>query len=125
MSALTLAGCGGAEPAGGAAPCIEVAPAEHSRLPADVPLAEWGDVTKVERTRGFTTAEAIGTRKIVEIYPDIVRRLGAEGYEFVGGDNEGFEAELAFVAPQERNVFFVLRNAGCEQVVIRVSVEDP
>ncbi len=97
---------------------------DDSRLPKDVPLAAWGDVTKVEITRGFTTAEAIGTRKIVEIYPDIVRRLGAEGYGFVGGDNEGFEAELAFVGPQEENVFFVLRNGGCEQVVIRVSVED-
>ena len=41
-------------------------------------------------------AEAISEIQIVELFPQMVRDLSDAGYVYLGGENEGFEAELAF-----------------------------
>ncbi|MGI8773938.1 MAG: hypothetical protein ACR2KQ_02805 [Actinomycetota bacterium] len=86
-------------------------------------LESFGVVTKVEERAGFTGAEVITEESVIELYPRIVRELGERGYTFVGGDNEGFEAEMAFLDRRSRNVSFSIRQGCGEQILVRVLVQ--
>lgn len=86
-------------------------------------MDEWGTITRVNRQQGFLGAKAVGDLQIVELYPEMVRRLMAEDYSFLGGENEGFEAELVFSRPRGQLVSFTLRE-GCDgHVEIRTLIE--
>ena len=79
----------------------------------------------VEERGGFVGAEALSQTLIVELYPDIVRTLTENGYTLLGGDNEGFEAEISFIDRKEHNVNFTLRQTECEgEVSVFVLIED-
>lgn len=81
-------------------------------------------MTVVERKRGFVGAQAISEIQIVELFPQMVRLLGEKGYAYLGGENEGFEAELAFSDPKKNFVSFALRETDCpSQILIRVLIE--
>ena len=88
-------------------------------------LERWGTVTEEERRAGFIGAEAISEREIVDLYPEIVEVLEDEGYVFLGGDNEGFEAEISFKDHKARHISFALRQHPCssERVVLQVLVQ--
>lgn len=92
-------------------------------LPNSLNLGSFGVVTKVEERAGFAGAEVITEESVIELYPRIVRELGERGYTFVGGDNEGFEAEMAFLDRSERNVSFSIRQGCGEQILVRVLVQ--
>ncbi|MFP5298427.1 MAG: hypothetical protein ACLGHL_05535 [Actinomycetota bacterium] len=81
-------------------------------------------MTRLEERAGFAGAEIIATTQIVELYPDIVRTLTERGYVLLGGDNEGFEAEISFTDPKENYVNLILREGCGEQVRIRVLIEE-
>lgn len=87
-------------------------------------LESFGTVTNVERRAGYKGAEFITEESVIELYPRIVRELSERGYTFVGGDNEGFEAELAFVDEKERNVSFSVRQGCGAQNVVKVLVQE-
>lgn len=125
---LGLGGCGGTDDGGGAAsspsPCLTpVAAPEATRLPQHLPLEEWGTVTEVISRGGFLGAEAISTTQIVELYPEIVRTLTQGGYELLGGDNEGFEAEMTFSNPKDRLTTLTLQQGPCDEVIVRVLIK--
>ena len=88
-------------------------------------LERWGTVTEEERRAGFIGAEAISERAIVDLYPDIVQSLEDEGYVFLGGDNEGFEAEISFKDKGDRHISFALRQHPCaaDRIVMQVLVQ--
>jgi hypothetical protein len=119
--------CGGGEGDAGptqAEACAAPTPASDTSAIGKLPLDLWGTITLVQTKRGFVGAQAISEIQIVELYPQIVRDLGEAGYVSLGGENEGFEAELAFSAPNETFVSFALRETGCEeQILIRVLIE--
>ena len=124
---LALGACGGAgteEPA--AAPCPKVVAIKVSTPVLDaLGLERWGIVTEEERRAGFIGAEAISEDEIVDLYPDIVSALEEDGYVFLGGDNEGFEAEISFKDEKSRHISFSLRQHACdtERVVMQVLVQ--
>lgn len=80
-------------------------------------------MTRLEGRAEFVGAEVISTTQIVELYPDIVRTLTERGYVLLGGDNEGFEAEISFTDPRDNYVNLILREGCEEQVRIRVLIE--
>ena len=88
-------------------------------------LERWGTVIEEERRAGFIGAEVLSEQLIVELYPDIVRSLSESGYTLLGGDNEGFEAEISFTDPKNRHVSFSLRQHSCsaQLVVMQVLVQ--
>lgn len=88
-------------------------------------LDRWGSVIEEERRGGFIGAEAITERSIPELYPEIVDALSTEGYTFLGGDNEGFEAEISFKDRKDRHISFALRQHPCSpnRVVMQVLVQ--
>jgi hypothetical protein len=121
------AACGGSDDDPGptqAEACIAPTPVADTSAIGKLPLDRWGTITLVQMKRGFVGAQAISEIQIVELYPQIVRDLGDAGYVSLGGENEGFEAELAFSAPNETFVSFALRETDCdEQILIRVLIE--
>ena len=88
-------------------------------------LQRWGVVLEEERRGGFVGAEAVSERSIPELYPDIVRSLQQDGYTFLGGDNEGFEAEISFKDEKGRHISFSLRQHPCDprKVLMQVLVQ--
>jgi hypothetical protein len=122
----SLGACGGGDADGKtqAELCVEPTPVADASALGDLPIERWGTITLVETKRGFVGARAISEIQIVELFPEMVRDLGDEGYSYLGGENEGFEAELAFSTPQKNFVSFALRETDCkEQILIRVLVE--
>ncbi len=110
--------------AGGATPDCSP-PAEVTQVAPDIDalqLERWGIITKADTRAGFLGAEAVSEEEVVEIYPDMVRRLSG-AYTFLGGENEGFEAELSFADRKGRVVSFTLREVPCDRVLIRVLIE--
>lgn len=100
-------------------------PSEARRIPPDLAaleLGRWGTVTKAEARAGFLGAEVVSEQEVVEIYPDLVRRLSGP-YTFLGGENEGFEAELSFTDRKGRVLSFTLTEIACDRVLFRVLVE--
>jgi hypothetical protein len=121
--ALAACGGGGRDAAGPRACPTPVAAADTGSLPKRVPLERWGTITEVSERGGFVGAEAIGEGKIVELYPEMVRTMTGNGYSFLGGDNEGFEAELSFADGRRRLTTFTLRTDRCDRVIVRTLVE--
>ena len=126
--ALLLPACGGAdgedEARTQAEACVAPTPAADTSQLGDLPLSLWGTVTLVETRKGFVGAQAISEIQIVELFPQMVRDLGDAGYSYLGGENEGFEAELAFTTPSKDFVSFALRETDCDdQILIRTLVE--
>ena len=124
---VAFGSCGGSDEGPGptqAQACVAPTPVADTSSIGELPLESWGTVTLVQKKRGFVGAQAISEIQIVELYPQIVRDLGDAGYVSLGGENEGFEAELAFSAPNETFVSFALRETDCEeQILIRVLIE--
>jgi hypothetical protein len=128
LIAILLPACGGGggedEARTQAEVCVAPTPAADISGLGDLPLSLWGTVTLVETRKGFVGAQAISETQIVELFPQMVRDLGDAGYSYLGGENEGFEAELAFTTPEKNFVSFALRETDCdEQVLIRALVE--
>ena len=121
------AACGGAGPEEPAAtPCPEVVGIKVSAPVLEaLRLDRWATVTEEERRAGFIGAEAISDERIARLYPDIVRTLERDGYVFLGGDNEGFEAEISFKDEKGRHISFALRQHPCDssRVVLQVLVQ--
>lgn len=105
------------------APCLTPTPVDDDRLPDSLPLAQWGEVTEVAERGGFLGAKTISPTQIVELYPEVVRTLTEGGYVLLGGDNEGFEAEITFDDPKGRLTTFTMQEGPCEEVIVRVLVQ--
>jgi hypothetical protein len=122
----SLAACGGeGQPSASGTPTC-TAPIEAtdlSKVPPSLPRGQLGIITKVETRAGFIGVETVTDEQIVELYPKLVRDLDEAGYTFLGGDNEGFEAEIAFFDPQKRNVTFIIRMGQCDDVHIQVLIQ--
>jgi hypothetical protein len=125
LAALTAAGCGGpTEPAAQAEPCTSPIAVKAPGFPPEIPLEEWGTIVRYEKRAGFIGAEAVSNELIVELYPEIVRTLTGAGYTLLGGDNEGFEAEISFTDPKERYINIILRGGRCQdEILVRVLIE--
>ena len=119
--AVSLTACtGGTETE--ARPCPSPTPLEDlSRLPNDVPLADFGEVVEANVEGGYLTAVAISRTQIIELDPPMQRELLAAGYEILSHDNEGFEAEIFFARGSDTVGTFTLREGPCAgQVTIRL-----
>ena len=97
-----------------------------SLLPDDVPFGEFGDVVELGVEDGFLRAVALSDGLIVEMDPEMQRQLGTAGYQIVGHDNEGFEAEIFFTRGADTVGTIQMREGPCDdQVILRLSYGAP
>jgi len=95
-------------------------------IPKDVPVGDFGEVVQLEVRDGFLHAVVHSDGLIVEIDPEMQRRLVTGGYQIVGHDNEGFEAEIFFARGADTVGTIFMREGPCEdQVILRLSYGAP
>jgi hypothetical protein len=113
-----LAACSGSGEPAADVPCVEpTTVADTSRLPRDVPISDYGDLVSVEVEGGFLNARVISDQLIIEIDPDLQRRIIDAGYSVLAHDNEGFEAEIFFGRGGDTTGTIQMREGPCEDQV--------
>ena len=86
--------------------------ADLSALPEGIALDEYGTVIRARTRNGFVGAQAVADEKVGQLYTPLLNLLKDGGYEIVGEDNEGFEAEIFFT--RNRNTgSLILRQGDC------------
>ncbi|MGH2826783.1 MAG: hypothetical protein ACRDKF_07405 [Actinomycetota bacterium] len=109
---LMLASCDSGEGAL-AGECGRPEPASDlSVLPDGLELDEFGTVVRAAERHGFVSARAIATDGVEGLYSPMTKLLRRGGYEIVGEDNEGFEAEIYFTRGADTGSI-LLRQGNC------------
>lgn len=102
--------CGRPEPA-----------ADLSMMPRGLELDELGTVVKAGEKHGFVSARAVATEGVEKLYPPLTKLLREGGFEIVGEDNEGFEAEIYFTRGEDTGSILLRRgNCGPDTNIILV-----
>jgi hypothetical protein len=110
--------CGNGQPTAEPTPCSTPQPvSDTSAIPRDIPVSDWGTVTKIDEKKEFLVVQAVSDQSVVELHPQIARSLLDSGYEIVGADNEGFESEIFFAPGRGTSGLFRLREGPCEDLV--------
>ncbi|HEX2294280.1 MAG TPA: hypothetical protein VHN37_03115 [Actinomycetota bacterium] len=123
-SLALLAGlaCAGGDGDGSAAPadCGVPTPdprADPALLPQPFLLDGDAEVASAGRRRGGVTAVLSTPLSVQDAVPVYRKAIGRAGFEIVGEDNEGFEAELYF-KQGERLGAIQLRRTLCDDVIV-------
>jgi len=70
----------------------------------------------------YVNVSALAETTVVELDPALQRSLLDEGYQIIGHDNEGFEAEIFFARDERTLGTFTLREGPCEgHVTVRLN----
>jgi hypothetical protein len=88
------------------------AAADISVLPEGIALQEYGTVVRARKKNGFVGAQAVADGEVDKLYTPLLNLLKDGGYEIVGEDNEGFEAEIFFTR-QASSGSLILRQGNC------------
>jgi hypothetical protein len=122
---VILGACGNGQPATAPTPCASPqAISDTSAIPRDIPVSDWGTVTKIEEKKEFLVVQAVSDQSVVELHPQIARSLLDSGYEIVGADNEGFESEIFFAPGKGTSGLFRLREGPCkDQLTVTLLIE--
>jgi hypothetical protein len=120
-----LSACGDGQPAAAPTPCTSPEPvSDRSSIPSDIPVSDWGTVTKIKKEKNFLVIQAVSDQSVVELHPQIARSLLDSGYEIVGADNEGFESEIFFAPGKGTSGLFRLREGPCkDKVTVTLLIE--
>ena len=71
----------------------------------------------VEVAGGYLNARVISEQLIIEIDPDLQRRIIEAGYSVLAHDNEGFEAEIFFGRGEGTTGTIQMREGPCKDQV--------
>lgn len=88
------------------------AAADLSALPEGIALEDFGTVIRARMKNGFVGAQAVADAGVDKLYTPLLNLLKDGGYEIVGEDNEGFEAEIFFTR-QANSGSLILRQGEC------------
>jgi hypothetical protein len=121
--------CGGGEGDASATPtpCPSATGAvDLSLLPRDVELDRFAEIQEIVREDEYVNVAALAETTVVELDPSLQRSLLDAGYEIIGHDNEGFEAEIFFARDERTLGTFRLRAGPCEgHVTVRLIYTSP
>lgn len=122
------AACGGggsAEPAD-CSPPTPLESGENDRVPADLDLTDFGTLTRLEVDGGFTSYRVEGEGSVQDVYVPVTRQLRDDGWNLVGSENEGVDAEVFFARGTTETGVIMLRELDCAgTVAIEVTVSSP
>jgi hypothetical protein len=114
---------------GEATRCAEPVPlaiTEDVQVPTDLDLTTFGTLTRLDVDRGFTTYRVETTSSVQDLYVPITRQVRRDGWELVGSENEGVDAEV-YLARREGDTGVIrLNDLECAgTVAIEVAVDRP
>ena len=93
---VLVSSCGGGKTAGCAVP-VAVSTDNNARVPADLDLTEFGTLTRIDTEASQTSYRVEGRGSVEEVYVPVTRQLRRDGWNLVGTENEGVDAEV-FIA---------------------------
>lgn len=124
---VALVGCSGGgdpkadEPCTGPTRTFDLEPP-----PDDIPIDDYGTQVEGAVNDDYLDAKVISDDLIVEIDPELQRSLVAAGYEIIGHDNEGFEAEIFFRRGEGTVGTIFMKEGPCDgQVTIDLLFTSP
>jgi hypothetical protein len=123
---LLLAGSGCAEQtASGASGCAPRPLKREPKLPTDFPMSRKLELTHLKERRGFLSARGFETRSIEDLYKELHVTVPRLGFDVIGKDYEGFEAEIFFAREQESQGVVSMREGPCRGLVTVSVLYDP
>jgi hypothetical protein len=118
------AACGG-EPAG----CVDPVPltiGDDVQVPADLDLTTFGTLTKLDVDQGFTSYRIETKSSVQDLYVPITRQVRRDGWDLVGSENEGVDAEVYLSRREGDTGVIRLNDLECAgAVAIEVAVNRP
>lgn len=83
------------------ASCIDLGAVEERAVPEPLAVPEGARVTELVEQEGYVVLSAVAEGGVDDVYGPMEEELKAGGFEIVGRDYEGFEAELFFVSERD------------------------
>jgi hypothetical protein len=122
---VLIAGCGGNDSAG----CAEPKPVSQNdlaRVPADLDLTDYGTVTRIDTQASQTSYRVEGKGSVDEAYVPVTRQLRRDGWDLVGTENEGVDAEVFIARGTKATGVLRLKELRCAGgLAIEVTVNRP
>jgi hypothetical protein len=125
--ALSLAGCSSGPRGPRYSSCAEpLSAAKSITLPDDLPMVDEVELTNVKRERGFIAVTGVVTdRTVNDLYQPMARSVERNGFDILGQENEGFEAEVYFARATDVAGIASLRRGPCPEQVTYSVMYDP
>jgi hypothetical protein len=124
LGALVLGACSN-DPAASEPDCVSRTLERDVDLPEQLPLTDDLEVVRARVKRDFLVVEAVQTTSVRELYESLRRAVAAQGYETIGTDFEGFEAEIFFARKTASAGALRLREGPCRGQVTVSLLYDP
>ncbi|MGH2825911.1 MAG: hypothetical protein ACRDKF_02940 [Actinomycetota bacterium] len=96
-----------------------------AELPADFPVSRRLELTHFKERRGFLSARGLETRSVEELYKELRVTVPRLGYDVIGNDYEGFEAEIFFARERKSQGVVSMREGPCRGLVTVSVLYDP
>ena len=96
-----------------------------AELPADFPVSRRLELTHFKERRGFLSARGLETRSVEELYKELRATVPRLGYDVIGNDYEGFEAEIFFARERKSQGVVSMREGPCRGLVTVSVLYDP
>ncbi len=107
------------------ASCIDLAAAGDRPIPDPLVLPEGAHVTELVEEEGFVVLHAVADGSVDDVYEPMEQELRRAGFDVVGRDYEGFEAELFLVSGEDSAGVARLRVGPCPEQVTLSILYDP
>ena len=122
------AACGGGGSAQ-SADCDAPTPVEtgdDAQVPLDLDLTDFGTLTRLEVDGGFTSYRVEGKGSVQDTYVPVTRQIRDDGWNLVGSENEGVDAEVYFARGTSETGVVLLQELDCAgTIAIEVTVNSP
>ena len=94
-------------------------------VPDDFPWADEVWVSQVESKKKFVAISGYSEESVEALFDIMRRELGAQGFDIINTDYEGFEAELYFAKGDSLAGIAALRESACDGYVKVNVIYDP
>ncbi len=119
-----IGACGGES--GRCADPVPLAISDDARVPADLDLTTFGTLTKLDVNGGFTSYRIETKSSVQDLYVPITRQVRRAGWDLVGSENEGVDAEVYLSRREGDTGVIRLNDLECGgTVAIEVAVDRP
>lgn len=122
---LALTGCAGSDAAACPAP-TPLTEQASGQVPDDLDLTEFGTLVRFETVEALVSYRVEGEGSVQDLYVPVTRLLEDGGWDLVGSENEGVDAEVYFARGTTETGALLLSELDCPgTVAIEVTVNSP